>query len=185
MGRLMGGGATEALTLFRMLAWPLALALVAAPLAVLVRQDMRRFKIKDWCLAWLFAACAGVALIRVGLGAPWIDFLGGVVAFGIVGKAIRELSFRATGRDSFGEADVLIMTAAGAALGWQPVLMFLLAGSLLGIAQYGLIAISRRRRGKRPRRYVPAGPAFAAALFGLLLVEAAAGASGFPFIIAR
>ena len=163
---------------------PVRLIAAVLPLLWFVRQDLARWKVRDSVLATMLAMIPVACGLDLVSGGPWHQAFVGAGVFLAVSLAIREAAYRATGIDSFGAADVVLAGFAGAFLGWQAILVWLFLGSVLGIAHWTLMTWLRRRKGRRPRRRVPAGPAFAAAQLLLMILQAFGLYSGFPFVVA-
>jgi prepilin signal peptidase PulO-like enzyme (type II secretory pathway) len=159
----------------------LEMALAAAPLGLFVRQDLRRWKVKDWLLLAMLLLVPSLAVLRWSFGLSFWEPLTGAAVFFAVAMGIRELAYRATGIEAFGAADVVIAAFAGAFLGWRAVLVWLLVGSVAGVLLWTWMASNRKREGRRPRRRVPAGPGFAVAQVLLMAATELGLYAGFPF----
>lgn len=169
------GGLTVAFEILRFL-------LALGPLWLFVRQDLRRWKVRDSVLMAMLALVPVIWVLDVSaFGSAWYEPAIGALVFLGVSLAIREASFRATGIDAFGLADVVLAAFAGVFLGWKAILVWLLLGSVLGVAHWALLSALRKRKGRRPWRRVPAGPAFATAQIVLMALAAGGLYSGFPF----
>lgn len=164
------------------LAEPLRYAMALVPLWLFVSQDMARWKVKDPVLLVMLVLIPVVGALDVFVGATWYLPLVGASVYLAASLFIREAAYRATGIDAFGQADLVLFAFAGVFLGWTALLIWLLLGSLLGVAYWAFLYLARKRKGKRPRRRVPAGPGFAAAQVTLMLAQSAGFYQGWPFV---
>lgn len=165
-----------------LIAEPLRYALAIVPLWLFVRQDLARWKVRDAVLLTMMALVPVIWALDVWTGAVWHQPLIGAATFLGVSLFIREAAYRSTGIDAFGLADVVLAAFAGVFLGWKAILVWLLLGSVLGVAHWAFLAHARKRKGRRPRRRVPAGPAFAAAQLVLMAAQTVGFYQGFPFV---
>jgi len=130
----------------------------------------------DWEQFWLPDVLT-LPLLVAGLlvtwfDAPWmltdcaIGAIAGYLAFRILGR-VYELVRK---REGLGQGDAKLLAAAGAWLGWQALAPLVLLAALIGLG----FALAARLRGgtMTAATALPFGPALAAALWALWLVQA-------------
>lgn len=144
--------------------------------------DLRKLWIPDHFVLGV-AALGVLARIWMGLAASGLDPLWegalGALLFWAVTHGIRFVSDRLAGQEAFGLGDVKLSAGLGIWLGPSALLAYLLLGSLLGIGLGLWIGARRRLKGRKPPRYLPAGPGFAAA-GAVLALAVTLGWPGFP-----
>lgn len=110
----------------------LCLAGLLAGLAVIVVEDLRRFRIPDYASLPLIAGGVLCAALRDAAGPAVI---GAVLGYALM-FAVEVLYRRIRGRDGLGRGDAKLFAAAGAWVGWSglPMVLLIAAGSGLVLA---------------------------------------------------
>lgn len=140
---------------------------LAALLAALAREDLRRMILPDWLNALL--ALAGLAQsLALGDPEPWDAIAGGIVAGGLM-LAIAVFYRHARGVDGLGYGDVKLAAAGGVWTGLAGIGPMLLVASASAGA---VIALRAARAGKLdPSTRHPFGPWLALGVFGAWLLD--------------
>ena len=127
-------------------------ALVSA-LIVVTGTDLSHTMIPDVVtLPGIIVGLLGAALI---LPISVVDSLMGILVGGGILWFLAWISPYVFGKEGMGGGDIKLMAMVGAFLGWQPVLLAIMIGSLLGsLVGGGLIVTGVRRR----EQYIPFGP---------------------------
>lgn len=98
---------------------------------------------------------AGLASASVVLPVGWVNSVAGLIVGGGILWALAWLSPILFGKEGMGGGDIKLMAMVGAFLGWKPVLLAIMLGSLIGsIVGVGLISARVMRR----QEYLPFGP---------------------------
>ena len=127
-------------------------ALVSA-LIVVTGTDLSHTMIPDVVtLPGIIVGLLGAALI---LPITVVDSLMGILVGGGILWFLAWISPYVFGKEGMGGGDIKLMAMVGAFLGWQPALLAIMIGSLLGsLVGGGLIVTGARRR----EQYIPFGP---------------------------
>lgn len=97
----------------------------------------------------------GLASASVVLPLGWVNSVLGMIVGGGILWALAWLSPLLFGKEGMGGGDIKLMAMVGAFLGWKPVLLAIMLGSLIGsVVGVGLISAGIMRR----HEYLPFGP---------------------------
>ncbi len=132
-------------------AW--AYALLTSGLIVITGTDLSHTMIPD--VVTLPGIVAGLLCAAIVLPISVVDSLLGLLVGGGILWFLAWISPYLFGKEGVGGGDIKLMAMVGAFLGWQPVLLAIMLGSLLGsLVGGGLMMSGVLRRGQ----YIPFGP---------------------------
>lgn len=113
-------------------------------------------------LLWAGLACACWGLIGTNLHDAVVGACAGYLSLWTLYWIMKIM----TGNDAMGYGDFKLLAAIGAWLGWHPLSLVVFIASIVAVASYGVLKMSR---GLTDGLYVPYGPGLAVAASGLLL----------------